>query len=114
MNQDGNKATGVNISHDGWDYETHARREVIVCGGTLKTPQILEMSGIGDPADLEAAGVQCKIANRAVGANLQNHAITIASFEMEPGTITLDTLYQAPAADMIKDWDFALLKEAKE
>ncbi|KAJ5160508.1 Dehydrogenase citC [Penicillium canariense] len=93
---DGNKATGVSISHDGKDYEVSARREVIVCGGTIKSPQILELSGIGDPAVLEAAGVPCKIVNPAVGANLQDHSITLAVYETKPGTVTLDTFYQNP------------------
>lgn len=98
VNLDGNKAVGVNICHDGRDYDIAARREVIVCGGTLKSPQILELSGIGDPAVLEAAGVQCKVVNKAVGANLQDHSITIAVYEVEPGTMTLDTLHQVPEA----------------
>ncbi|KAJ5684732.1 uncharacterized protein N7477_001077 [Penicillium maclennaniae] len=98
VNLTGNKATGVNISHEGQEYNVAAKREVIVCGGTLKSPQILELSGIGDPAVLEAAGVECKIANPAVGANLQDHQMTFAVYEMTPGTITLDTLHQVPEA----------------
>ncbi|KAJ6131098.1 hypothetical protein N7523_001558 [Penicillium sp. IBT 18751x] len=98
VNLTGNKATGVNISHEGQEYNVAAKREIIVCGGTLKSPQILELSGIGDPAVLEAAGVECKVANPAVGANLQDHQITLAVYEMTPGTITLDTLHQVPEA----------------
>ncbi|KAJ5689676.1 Dehydrogenase citC [Penicillium macrosclerotiorum] len=95
---DGTKATGVNISNDGKEYEISARREVIVCGGTLKSPQILELSGIGDPAILEAAGVSCKIANPAVGTNLQDHLGTVAIYELQPGITSLDTLLQVPEA----------------
>lgn len=98
VNLDGNKATGVNISHDGREYDVSVRREVIVSGGTLKSPQILELSGIGDPVVLEAAGVQCRIVNRGVGANLQDHSLTFAIYEMQPGVITLDSLYQIPGA----------------
>ncbi|CEJ60689.1 hypothetical protein PMG11_09253 [Penicillium brasilianum] len=93
---DGNKATGVSISHDGKDFEVAAKREVIVCGGALKSPQILELSGIGDPEVLKAAGVECKVANPAVGANFQDHNITLAVYETQPGTVTLDTFYQNP------------------
>ncbi|KAJ5880682.1 Dehydrogenase citC [Penicillium subrubescens] len=93
---DGNKATGVSISHDGKDYEVTAKREVVVCGGTLKSPQILELSGIGDPEVLKAAGVECKVANPAIGANFQDHSITFAVYETQPGTITLDSFYQNP------------------
>lgn len=98
VNLDGNKATGVNISHEGQEYNVSAKREVIVSGGTLKSPQILELSGIGDPAVLEAAGVECKVANPAVGANLQDHQITFACYDMKPGTFTLDSLHQVPEA----------------
>lgn len=98
INLHGNKATGVNISHEGQTYDLNARREIIVCGGALKSPQILELSGIGDPAVLEAAGVPCKIVNPAVGANLQDHAITFGVFEAQPGIMTLDSLYQVPGA----------------
>lgn len=95
---DGNKAAGVSISHGGKDYEVAAKREVIVCGGALKSPQILELSGIGDPEVLKAAGVECKVANPAVGANFQDHTITLAVYETQPGTVTLDTLHQNPEA----------------
>jgi len=98
VNLIGNKAVGVNISHDGKEYNVSAKREVIVSGGTLKSPQILELSGIGDSAVLEAAGVECKVANPAIGANLQDHQVTYATYEMAPGTITLDTLHQVPEA----------------
>lgn len=95
---DGTKATGVSISHQGREYEIPSRREVIVCGGTIKSPQILELSGIGDRAVLEAAGVQCRIENPAVGANLQDHSLTLAVYELQPGTISLDTLQRDPQA----------------
>ena len=94
---DGNKATGVSISHGGQEYEVPIKREVIVCGGTIKSPQILELSGIGDPAVLEAAGVPCKVANPAVGANVQDHSLTLAVFEVASHVATLDTLSQKPS-----------------
>lgn len=98
VNLTGNKATGVNFSHEGQEYNVTVKREVIVSGGTVKSPQILELSGIGDPAVLEAAGVECKIANPGVGANLQDHQITLAVYEMTPDTVTSDTFHQVPEA----------------
>lgn len=95
---DGTKATGVSISHQGQEYEIPSQREIIVCGGTIKSPQILELSGIGDRAVLEAAGVQCKIENPAVGADLKDHSITLAVYELQPGTMSLDTLQRDPQA----------------
>ncbi|KAL5342681.1 GMC oxidoreductase-domain-containing protein [Aspergillus crustosus] len=95
---DGTKATGVSITFEGQEYEVSAKREVIVSGGTIQSPQILELSGIGDPEVLEAAGVEVKVANPAVGANVQDHVITLVIFELQPGVMSLDTLYQVPEA----------------
>ncbi len=75
---DGDRATGVSFEFDGQKHTAKTDREVIVCGGAYQTPQILELSGIGDPEILKAAGVECKIENRAVGANLQDHVISVS------------------------------------
>ncbi|CAG8230118.1 unnamed protein product [Penicillium nalgiovense] len=93
---DGNKATGVSLTHEGVEYQVSARREVIVSGGTIQSPQILELSGIGDPEVLKAAGVECKVANSAVGENVLDHALSFIMMEVQPGVVTLDTLSQAP------------------
>lgn len=50
-----------------------AAREVIVCAGALQSPQLLMLSGIGDPAHLHAHGVHCLVERPEVGANLQDH-----------------------------------------
>ncbi|KAG0152856.1 hypothetical protein PDIDSM_2661 [Penicillium digitatum] len=95
---DCNKATGVSFTHAGVEYQVSAQREVIVSGGTIQSPQILELSGIGDPEVLQAAGVECKVANRGVGANVQDHTLTLTVMEVQPGVITQDTLNQVPEA----------------
>ncbi|KAL2820418.1 hypothetical protein BJX63DRAFT_380752 [Aspergillus granulosus] len=95
---DGTRATGISITFEGQEYEVSAKREVIVCGGTIQSPQILELSGIGDPKVLEAAGVECKVSNPAVGANVQDHVVGLMVWDTQPGVITSDTLYQVPEA----------------
>lgn len=95
---DGNKATGVSLTHNGVEYQVSAQREVIVSGGTIQSPQILELSGIGDPEVLKAAGVECKVPNKGVGANVLDHALTLSIMAVQPGVITLDTLHQVPEA----------------
>lgn len=75
---DGNKATGANFVHEGKTHTVKAGREVIISGGAIQSPQILELSGIGDPAVLSAAGVECKVENKAVGANFQDHSLTVS------------------------------------
>lgn len=74
---DGDKATGVNFRHGGSNHTVKVDREVVVSCGALQSPQILELSGIGDPDVLKAAGVECKIENKGVGANFQDHSLTV-------------------------------------
>lgn len=50
-----------------------ASREVIVCAGAVQSPQLLQLSGIGDPAQLKALGIDVKAASPNVGQNLQDH-----------------------------------------
>jgi choline dehydrogenase-like flavoprotein len=67
------KATGIKFEHDGAEYLATAKHEVIVCGGSVASPQLLELSGIGDPAVLNAAGIDVKVSNENVGRNVQEH-----------------------------------------
>lgn len=67
----GNAATGVEFTHGGQTKKVQSTREVILSGGVINSPQILELSGIGDPEVLKQAGVECKVGNKAVGANFQ-------------------------------------------
>ena len=51
----------------------HAAAEVLLCAGAVQSPQILQLSGVGDPDALARAGVRPMHALRGVGANLQDH-----------------------------------------
>ncbi|MEM8921687.1 MAG: GMC oxidoreductase, partial [Pseudomonadota bacterium] len=50
-----------------------AEREVILCAGAVQSPQLLQLSGVGDADDLSAIGVPVIRDNKGVGANLQDH-----------------------------------------
>ena len=68
------RATGVGYrSTNGGIYQLTARREVILCAGAINSPQILMLSGIGDPEHLREAGVEPVHELPGVGANLQDH-----------------------------------------
>ena len=72
---EGAKATGVEFDVGG-ARETatiKAGGEVLLCAGAVQSPQILQLSGVGDPEDLAKAGVELKHALPGVGANLQDH-----------------------------------------
>ncbi len=70
---EGRRAVGVEYRRDGETRRVAARREVILCGGAINSPQLLQLSGIG-PADLLARhGIPVVTERRDVGANLQDH-----------------------------------------
>ncbi|KAJ6157837.1 hypothetical protein N7470_005429 [Penicillium chermesinum] len=60
-------------SRDGEAFQVHARREVILSGGAVNTPQLLLLSGIGPREELESLGVPVVQDNRAVGKNMKDH-----------------------------------------
>jgi choline dehydrogenase len=70
---DGNRATGVEFSRKGRVETAMAGREIILSGGTVNTPQLLELSGIGDAAQLRELGIPVVHDNAQVGENLQDH-----------------------------------------
>lgn len=70
---DGTTATGVEATRKGRTVTFTARREVLVCGGGLESPMLLERSGVGDPAVLAAAGIPLVAASPKVGENLLDH-----------------------------------------
>lgn len=70
---DGKRASGVEFTHAGKDMVAHAEGEIILSAGAIATPQLLELSGIGDPVRLMKLGVDVVHANREVGENFQDH-----------------------------------------
>ncbi|KAK0726371.1 hypothetical protein B0T21DRAFT_385647 [Apiosordaria backusii] len=68
-------ATGVRFSHYGRTYVASAAREVILSAGSVQSPQLLELSGVGRPDILGAAGILLKVESPNVGENLQEHII---------------------------------------
>jgi choline dehydrogenase len=70
---DGDKATGVEYRRNGQLERAVARREVVLCGGAINSPQLLQLSGIGDAEKLRALGIDPLVNASAVGQNLQDH-----------------------------------------
>ncbi|KAE8446169.1 hypothetical protein EG329_012394 [Mollisiaceae sp. DMI_Dod_QoI] len=84
--------TGVVFEHKGKTHELGVNKEVVLSGGVFKTPQILELSGIGNPSILSKAGVECLVQNSRVGENLQDHPATGVGYELVEGQKSLDML----------------------
>ncbi|WP_068180247.1 GMC family oxidoreductase N-terminal domain-containing protein [Mycobacterium sp. UM_CSW] len=71
---DGDRAVGVAvIDKHGRPAEVQARREVILCAGSLATPKLLQLSGIGPRDVLAAAGVEVRVDSPGVGEGLHEH-----------------------------------------
>ncbi len=70
---DGRRCTGVAFRHKGGDRQVSAAREVIVSGGTVNSPHLLQVSGIGPAAHLQSIGVAVRHDLPGVGANLSDH-----------------------------------------
>jgi len=69
------RATGVYVDLDGITRHVRARREVILSGGAVNTPQLLMLSGIGPAAHLAEHGIDVLVDAPDVGANLQDHLV---------------------------------------
>lgn len=84
---EGGKAVGAEFveGKGGQASIVRADREVIVCAGAVQSPQLLQLSGIGDPAALKALGIEVKAASPNVGKNLQDHLdVTVINRMTQP------------------------------
>lgn len=70
---EGNRVSGVDYRVGNRSEAVEATREVLLSAGALKSPQILQLSGIGNPAHLRAHGIEPRVALPGVGENLQDH-----------------------------------------
>ncbi|KAG8908348.1 hypothetical protein FRB99_007275 [Tulasnella sp. 403] len=90
------RATGVTFVYGGKSYTASVNEEVIVSAGSLKTPQLLELSGIGDKRRLQRLGIPVVSDLPGVGENLQDHIFIPNSFALKPGFTTFDILNNDP------------------
>ncbi|MDQ0510342.1 choline dehydrogenase [Ancylobacter amanitiformis] len=70
---EGRRAVGVAWSRGGEKHHARAGREVILSGGSIASPQMLKLSGIGDADELKSHGIEVIAHRRGVGENLQDH-----------------------------------------
>jgi choline dehydrogenase/4-pyridoxate dehydrogenase len=75
------RAIGVRY-HDGSQTRVaHAGREVILAGGVINSPQLLMLSGVGDPDELARHDIVCRHPLKGVGKNLQDHLSVGVEYE---------------------------------
>jgi 4-pyridoxate dehydrogenase len=83
---DGTRALGIEYLAGGRTRVARARREVLLTAGVINSPQLLMLSGIGDPAELRAHGIDTRIELSGVGQNLQDHLSSLVTYQRrEPG-----------------------------
>jgi choline dehydrogenase/4-pyridoxate dehydrogenase len=77
---EGNRAVGVEYRKGDETVVARAHREVLLAGGVINSPQLLMLSGIGDPDNLRSHGIEVKASLRGVGRNLQDHVVVMVNF----------------------------------
>jgi choline dehydrogenase len=87
---EGKRVTGVTYEHNGQPVSASASKEVILSAGTINSPQVLMLSGIGPAAHLQELGIPVQHDLPGVGQNLRDHPFVIIAARVAKGK-TLDT-----------------------
>ncbi|MBW3095967.1 GMC family oxidoreductase [Pseudohoeflea coraliihabitans] len=103
LSLEGRRVTGVTWSRDGRSESAQAAREVIVSGGTVNSPQLLMLSGIGPAAHLKSHGITVRHDLPGVGQNVQDHVDCVMSWECsQPVTLYSDLRADRLAVSMVQ------------
>ena len=89
-------ATGVEFIQNGQTRTARAAKEVILAGGAINSPQLLQLSGVGPGALLQASGVAVVHDLPGVGENLQDHYVISQTYRLKPGTVSVNELTRGP------------------
>jgi len=98
-------AKGVKITSriTGQGSIVYAKKEVVLAAGSINTPKLLQLSGIGPASVLKAAGIPVKLAHDGVGANFQDHPYASVMFSSSnasvpnPQSLVTDPAFNASA-----------------
>jgi choline dehydrogenase len=106
---DGKRAVGVRFRQHGRTINVRAKGEVILCAGSVGSPQILQLSGVGPAEWLGELGI-ATVADRAgVGRNLQDHLQQRAIYRVH-GVKTLNETYHSPIGRALMGLEYALFR----
>ena len=93
---EGKTAVGVRYRHGSRTIDATARCEVILCGGVINSPQLLQLSGIGDPEHLTSIGIVPVVSNPEVGRNFQDHYGVSLQYRLKPGSQSINATSRGP------------------
>jgi choline dehydrogenase-like flavoprotein len=106
---DGQRATGVRWRQDGVARSARCRGEVILAAGSIGSPHLLMLSGIGPAAQLSKFGIPVSLDKPGVGANLHDH-LQLRMIYKVSGIRTLNEMYDSSFARAKMGFDYALFR----
>jgi choline dehydrogenase len=92
----GKRAVGVEFTQNGVKRTARAKKEVILCGGAINSPQLLQLSGVGPAALLKQHGIEVLVDAPGVGENLQDHYVMSVTYRLKAGTVSVNELTKGP------------------
>ena len=104
---EGRRVVRLRCRRDGKAVEFDCRREVVLAAGTIGSTQLLQLSGIGDPGHLKAAGIEPRHALPGVGRHLQDHLQSRLALRLNR-RISLNDLTRGPARKLAIGMDYLL------
>lgn len=96
---DGTRAVGVEYLSEGTTTSVSARREIVLSGGAVNTPQLLMLSGIGDATHLRSLGIDVLVDAPEVGSNMRDHLFAALAVDTDG-----DTLFGAETEEQLNDF----------
>ena len=89
---EGKRAVGVEYSQGGVKHTARARAEVILAGGAINSPQLLQLSGVGPGDLLREHGIEVVADLPGVGENLQDHYVISMRYRLKAGVVSVNEL----------------------
>jgi len=105
----GTRAVGVEYEQGGELLVAQARREVLLSGGAINSPQLLMLSGIGDASRLAGFGIATIARSAGVGRNLQDHLQARVVLRAKRA-ITYNDVFNNPLRALLAGMQWALLR----
>jgi len=90
------RAVGVEYIQKGEQKQARASAEVILAGGAINSPQLLQLSGMGPAALLREQGIDVVADLPGVGENLQDHYVITSTYRLKSGTVSVNELTRGP------------------